>query len=206
MSNTYMPNYHALRWITFMLQVVALLFTASQTLAQEREIFTVVEKTPRFPGGMQNLVPYLSQTIRYPAEARQNGVEGKVFVSFVVNMDGSISDVTVLKGLGYGTDEEAVRVVSNMPKWEPGTQRGRPVNVKYNLPIAFSLGHDRPSGQLSTPPSLVIVDGKEMTQGFDLKTLNPNRIEKMEIFRGESAKAVYGEKARDGVVVITTKK
>ncbi|WP_019989331.1 energy transducer TonB [Rudanella lutea] len=106
---------------------------------KEDEVFTVVEQQPEFTGGMAALSSYLSKNLRYPAAAQRANVSGRVFVSFVVNTDGSIQDVQVLKGLGFGTDEEATRVVKAMPKWKPGKQSGRPVRVKYNLPINFQL-------------------------------------------------------------------
>ena len=99
----------------------------------------MVEQQPEFSGGMAALGQYLSKNLRYPAAAQRANVAGKVFVSFVVNTDGSIQDVQILKGLGFGTDEEAQRVVKGMPKWRPGKQSGRPVRVKYNLPINFTL-------------------------------------------------------------------
>lgn len=102
------------------------------------QIFTVVEIQPEFPGGMAGLVGYLQKNLIYPAKAQKAGVSGRVFVSFVINDDGSIQDVQILKGLGHGTDEEAVRVIKAMPKWTPGKQKGKPVRVKYNLPISFS--------------------------------------------------------------------
>ena len=103
------------------------------------ELFITVEQQPEFSGGMAALGQYLQKNLRYPAAAQRANVSGRVFVSFVVNTDGSIQDVQVLKGLGFGTDEEARRVVSNMPKWQPGRQSGRAVRVKFNLPISFSL-------------------------------------------------------------------
>jgi periplasmic protein TonB len=106
---------------------------------KDDEIFTVVEQQPEFPGGMSKLGAYLGKNIQYPSAAQRANVAGRVFVSFVVNTDGSIQDVQVLKGLGFGTDEEAQRVVKGMPKWRPGKQSGRPVRVKYNLPISFTL-------------------------------------------------------------------
>lgn len=106
---------------------------------KDDEIFTVVEQQPEFPGGLAALGQFLGKNIRYPAAAQRANVSGRVFVSFVVNTDGSIQDVQVLKGLGFGTDEEAQRVVKSMPKWRPGKQSGRPVRVKYNLPINFTL-------------------------------------------------------------------
>ena len=82
---------------------------------------------------------YLGKNIKYPAAASRANVSGKVFLTFVVNTDGSIQDVSVLKGLGFGCDEEALRVVRGMPKWKPGKQSGRNVRVKYNLPVSFVL-------------------------------------------------------------------
>jgi protein TonB len=112
---------------------------AVEAAPKEEQIFTVVEQQPEFTGGMAALGQYLSKNLRYPAAAQRANVAGRVFVSFVVNTDGSIQDVQVLKGLGFGTDEEAQRVVKGMPKWRPGKQSGRPVRVKYNLPINFTL-------------------------------------------------------------------
>jgi periplasmic protein TonB len=112
-----------------------------QVIQQEapKEIFTVVEEQPGYPGGDEARIKYLQDNIKYPDEAKELGVQGKVFVTFVVEIDGSISDVRVLRGIGAGCDEEAVRVVRNMPKWVPGKQRGVPVRVQFNLPIKFTL-------------------------------------------------------------------
>ncbi len=102
--------------------------------------YTVEEQQPEFMGGMNGLGQLLAQNIRYPSEAQKSRVEGRVFVSFVINTDGNVSDVNVLKGIGFGCDEEAVRVVKlTNGRWKPGIQRGRPVRVKYNLPINFAL-------------------------------------------------------------------
>ena len=103
------------------------------------EVFITVEQQPEFSGGMAALSQYLQKNLRYPAAAQRVNLSGRVFVSFVVNTDGSIQDVQVLKGLGFGMDEEARRVVSGMPRWQPGKQSGRAVRVKFNLPISFSL-------------------------------------------------------------------
>ncbi|PJJ48722.1 energy transducer TonB [Hymenobacter chitinivorans] len=99
--------------------------------------FVHVEVMPEFAGGINALRKYMQSNLRYPKQALANAVSGKVFVSFTVQADGSISDVQVLKGLGYGTDEEAARVVSSMPSWTPGRQNSRPVAVRYTLPITF---------------------------------------------------------------------
>jgi TonB family protein len=106
---------------------------------EKKEVFTVVEQMPKYPGGFDALVEFLSENIRYPEQAKKDSITGKVFVSFVVMKDGSVSDVGILRGIGGGCDEEAVRVVSMMPNWEPGLEKGKAVNVKYNLPIKFAL-------------------------------------------------------------------
>ncbi|QJD80246.1 energy transducer TonB [Spirosoma rhododendri] len=108
-------------------------------LKQTGEIYTVVEKQPTFSGGQNALQQYLRQHRRYPEAARKAGISGRVFVAFVVNTDGSIQDVELLKGIGLGCDEEAIRLVKGMPKWIPGSQSGKAIRVKYNLPIAFGL-------------------------------------------------------------------
>lgn len=102
-------------------------------------VYDVVEQMPSFPGGISGLRTYLNQNIRYPAEAQENCVQGRVVVSFVVEKDGHISDVTVLRSVDPSLDKEAVRVVRNMPRWSPGKQGGEPVRVRYNVPVSFRL-------------------------------------------------------------------
>jgi protein TonB len=106
---------------------------------EEEQIFTIVEQMPSFPGGEQKLFEYLGKTIKYPQMATDAGISGVVYVTFVVGKDGKITDVKVLRGIGGGCDEEAIRVVKSMPPWQPGKQRGKPVTVQYNLPIRFTL-------------------------------------------------------------------
>jgi protein TonB len=105
----------------------------------EQEIFTVVEDQPSFPGGESARMQYLQKNIEYPQMARESGIEGTVFVTFVVETDGTVTQVRILRGIGGGCDEEALRVVRNMPKWNPGKQRGRSVRVQFNMPIRFKL-------------------------------------------------------------------
>lgn len=104
------------------------------------EIFTIVEDQPEYPGGMNAFYKYIGTNMRYPAQARRMGVEGRVFVQFVVEKDGSLSEIQVIKGIGYGCDEEALRVIKQSKKWTPGKQRGRAVKVRMILPIMFRLG------------------------------------------------------------------
>lgn len=102
-------------------------------------VYDVVEQMPSFPGGISGLRTYLNQNIRYPAEAQENCVQGRVVVSFVVEKDGHISDVTVLRSVDPSLDKEAIRVVRNMPRWTPGKQGGELVRVRYNVPVSFRL-------------------------------------------------------------------
>lgn len=106
---------------------------------EEEEIFMVVEQAPEFPGGTNALYDYLRKNMKYPAICRESGITGRVIVSFTVNKDGSIVDVEVVKGVHPQMDKEAVRVVSAMPKWKPGEQRGKPVRCRFNLPVNFRL-------------------------------------------------------------------
>ncbi|TDN38932.1 energy transducer TonB [Hymenobacter sp. UV11] len=111
--------------------------TGTVTTATSSEPFIVVEKMPEFAGGQEAMLRYLRSHLRYPGAALAEGIGGRVFLSFVVQADGSISEVTVLKGLGYGLDEEAQRVVRQMPNWTPGYQSKHAVPVRFTLPITF---------------------------------------------------------------------
>lgn len=214
---------------------------------QEEVIFQVVEEMPQFPGGMGEAMKFLAKNMKYPVEAQQAKIEGRVIVRFVVGRDGSVSDVEVMRSVSPELDAEAVRVVSMMPKWIPGKQRGKAVAVKYTMPIIFRLqtpeapkkeetshtlqvnmkvgeGADmanvdlaknhlkshftgvpvlNPEGKLP----LIIVDGKAIGKGTDsLKTISPDQIQSISVLKNEAAKAEYGDDAKDGVIVIETKK
>ena len=105
----------------------------------ETEIFQIVEEMPQFPGGDAKLLEYVATHIKYPQIARETGIQGRVFVGFVVEPDGSVSNVKILRGIGGGCDEEAVRVIKSLPKWKPGKQRGKAVRVSYQIPVLFKL-------------------------------------------------------------------
>ncbi len=104
------------------------------------QIFTIVEKQPVYPGGMTAFYQFVQKKLKYPSQARRMGIEGKVFVEFVVDKKGNITDVRAVKGIGAGCDQEAVRVIKNSPKWQAGKQRGKAVKVRMILPITFKLG------------------------------------------------------------------
>ena len=106
---------------------------------EEQQIFQVVEEMPEFPGGMAECMKFLSKNIKYPPISAENGIQGRVIVQFVVNQDGSIVDPVVVRGVDSHLDKEALRVISMMPKWKPGKQRGKAVRVKYTVPVMFRL-------------------------------------------------------------------
>ena len=115
--------------------------TSDQKVTEEdpNKIFTSVEQVPEFTGGLEAFSKYLSKNIRYPAVARENGTQGRVIVQFVVEKDGSLTDLKVLRSLGDGCDDEAMRVLKASPHWKPGIQNGRPVRCTYTVPISFTL-------------------------------------------------------------------
>jgi protein TonB len=106
---------------------------------EETKVFDVVEEMPQFPGGSAALFEYLNKNIKYPVVAEENGVQGRVVVTFVVERDGSITDVKVVRSVDPSLDKEAARVVKSMPRWNPGKQNGSAVRVKYTVPVTFRL-------------------------------------------------------------------
>jgi len=132
--------------LLLLLTILSSLFAFSQVDSskdeKETDIFTLCEKMPEYPGGKDALNKFLCGNVNYPEQAKESGITGKVIVNFIVEKDGKITDVKVLHGLGGGCDEEAVRVVQNMPDWVPGQQRGKAVRVSYNLPITFNNEKD----------------------------------------------------------------
>jgi TonB family protein len=107
--------------------------------SQNDDVYVVVEDMPQYPGGEEARIKFMIENIKYPEEARKKGVEGTVYVTFVVEKDGAISNIKILRGIGSGCDEEAMRVIALMPSWKPGIQRDKPVRTQFNMPIKFSL-------------------------------------------------------------------
>ncbi|MDR1646286.1 MAG: energy transducer TonB [Tannerellaceae bacterium] len=120
-------------------------YVAPAAAVQEEEeesaqpIFTIVEDNPVFPGGDVELFKFLSTSIRYPVIAQENGIQGRVTCTFVINRDGTVVDAEVLRGVDPSLDKEALRVINSMPKWTPGKQRGKPVRVRFTVPVTFRL-------------------------------------------------------------------
>lgn len=176
-------------------------------------VFQVVEEMPEYPGGMAECLKFLGQNIKYPVEAQQKGIQGKVIVRFVVEKDGSISNPMVVRGISPHLDGEAIRVVSIMPKWKPGIQKGQPVRVQFTIPITFSLTKKEPSEVASMDMDirfdgkrpLVVVDGQKVAWDT-IQRLDPSKIESFHILGESRTKESYGEEGKDGVILITTKK
>ncbi|MBP5667027.1 MAG: energy transducer TonB [Salinivirgaceae bacterium] len=118
---------------------VAIVEMTEEEEVEEEEVFYIVENMPEFPGGDVALRTYIAQNVKYPEIAKENGLSGKVFVQFVINQKGEVQDVKIARGVDPALDKEAIRVVQNLPKWKPGSQRGKPVKVSYTVPINFQL-------------------------------------------------------------------
>ncbi|GAB3507703.1 hypothetical protein GCM10027341_42670 [Spirosoma knui] len=133
------------------------------------EIFMVVEQQPEFPGGMSELGKFIMQNLRYPRKAQKAQVEGRVFVRFIVTKDGDVKDVNILKGIGFGADEEAIRVVSLMPRWKPGLQNGHTVNTQFNLPINFTLNDpgNQTNEAIAPPPPPPVPSSQTQSSSLD---------------------------------------
>ncbi len=114
--------------------------TDPTTAATVTTTLSSLEQMPDFPGGQKALIKYLSENMEYPEEARKNGIEGKVLSQFMVNEDGTLTDVQIIRRLGYGCDEEVLRLITQMPKWNAGKEDGKAVKVLFKLPVVFMLG------------------------------------------------------------------
>ncbi|MGL5920060.1 MAG: TonB family protein, partial [Bacteroidales bacterium] len=181
-----------------------------QKVDPKNQTFTVVEQMPQFPGGDKALQQFLRDNVKYPEAEAKKGIQGRVIVVFIINKEGKVTDPTIVRGVDPALDNEALRVINSMPLWIPGVQRGVPVNVKYTVPVNFRLDKDG-KPDLSYPDrriiNLMIVDGKEYTRAqFDemAKGKDPKWIKNINILKPEEAIKLYGEKAKDGAIVITT--
>jgi TonB-dependent SusC/RagA subfamily outer membrane receptor len=197
--------------------------------AKKGEVFTQVEKSPEFPGGIQAFGRFLGANIRYPKKMRDNGVQGRVIATFIVEKDGTLSGVKALKDLGYGSAEEAVRVLKLSPKWHAGAQNGKAVRVQYTVPIQFALDGGTPQkiGVATKPTGLnevVVVgygkpdtarfsgitgkdllykiNGREITQA-EFKAIPAEQISSINVIRDAAVKA--GDRGKDGIIEVTTK-
>ena len=188
--------------------------SAPKPAVQNGETFTVVEQMPEYPGGMKALMGYLAENIQYPAECQRAGIQGRVIVQFVVKADGSLDNFEIKRSVNPLLDAEALRVIKTTPKWKPGTQHGKPVDVKFTIPVTFSLPDKQkehtPTGNISDSSltlkkTLFIIDGKEV-EPKALNEINPDQISSINVIKDGTGITIFGPKARDGVILITTKR
>ena len=149
----------------------------------EAQVFDVVEEMPEYPGGISAMMQYLSANVKYPEEAHKKGVQGRVIVTFVVGKDGSISDAKVMRSIDPLLDAEALRVISSMPNWIPGKQDGKPVAVKYTIPVTFKLN----SSEKKDESYILKIDGKVVDDSL-ISSIPAGDVESMSIEKGENGK------------------
>ena len=222
---------------------VKVVASAPQTVVSDDQTFSVVGQMPEYPGGMRAGLEFMARNLRYPTKAREAGKQGRVIVQFVVRKDGSLSDFKVLRPVDPWLDAEAIRVISTMPKWKPGMQDGKPVSVKFTLPVTFMLEgtNSKPKagdndvvvvgyGVTSAPQKsevpvtivqmfqngkdgqgkeealpMVLIDKTEVSTEA-MNKLDPQCIESITVLKDADATNIYGEKGKNGVILITTKK
>lgn len=189
------------------------------------DVYEVVEKMPKFPGGGAELMKYLSSNIKYPVEAHKAGIQGRVVVSFVVNKDGTVKDAKIVRSVDKSIDAEALRVISAMPKWQPGYQDGKAVSVRYTVPVTFRLtgesgkvqstgaGNDNTNVKISSDNNNVNISFKDTryyvingvhVDAAEVKKISADKIKEIVVLKGEKAIEKFGEQARDGAIVVTT--
>ncbi len=197
--------------------------TAPTARSNDGEVFTVVEAMPEYPGGMGEFMKFIAQHIQYPADALQAKLQGRVIARFVVREDGSVSDIEILRSISPSLDAEAIRVLKLMPKWKPGTQRGKAVAVKYTVPVTFRL--EKPQTDTAAPAAqtdnaqtdaapasdsaipkdvAVFVDGKRIGEK-EFAAINPKQIEFVKVIKDKSKLGEYGVTDKNGVILIKMK-
>lgn len=199
-------------------EVTVIGYAAEQPKPKDDEVvFTVVEEMPQFLGGDQALYKYLASSVKYPVAAQQKGTEGRVICQFIVDKDGKVTDPTVVRGVSTELDAEALRVIRAMPVWKPGKQKGIAVNVKFTLPINFSLkrstNENAPADVLVKKNPVIVIDGEVKAEGFDLNSIKAEDIEEVTVLKSNNDPAQkeklitqYGERAAEGVILIKMKK
>jgi TonB-dependent SusC/RagA subfamily outer membrane receptor len=230
------------------MKFVAPVMKKNEVVATDDKVFDVVDKMPEYPGGLNAMMNYMVQNVKYPAAAIEAGAQGRIFVRFIVNKEGKVTNAKVLyvtakasdvkstgavseagksdgqkarskegyEAAGKAMDAEALRVVNAMPDWIPGEQNGKKVAVYYTLPIQFKLDGDSKNAaktekealNIKNPDGtrpLYILDGKEISES-DFKEVQADIIQSVNVLKGASGTAIYGDKAKNGVVIITTKK
>ncbi|MES2268237.1 MAG: TonB family protein [Bacteroidota bacterium] len=196
------------------------------------QVYTSVEQYPGFPGGDKEFYQWLAANVRYPKDAQEKNIQGRVIITFVVEEDGRLTGIRVLRGVSPDIDKEALRVMKISPAWKPGIQDGNTVRTAYTIPITFALAADDKPAKTGYVPAketgfflrdtnsnspiinikalkdsdpIYVLNGKIINEG-EMKLLNPNNIESMSILKDKPATALYGASGKNGVVLITTKR
>ncbi|HIZ01521.1 MAG TPA: TonB family protein [Candidatus Bacteroides merdipullorum] len=164
-------------------------------------VYEVVEQAPAFPGGPQAMRKFIKENLQYPQIAKENGIEGRVILQFVVDETGQVTDPKVVRSIDPSLDAEAIRLVSSMPRWTPGQQDGKAVAVRYTMPVTFSLGKDEAQPQKQ---SVWAIDGKVVPYE-EVKAFSSEDIFEIRVLKGEQAVKRYGDQAKDGAIEVTTK-
>lgn len=197
------------------------------TSVSDKKVYEVVETPPVFPGGEKAMYEYLAKNINYPVEAQKQKIEGRVTMQFIVSDAGKVISPRIIRGVDPLLDAEALRIINSMPNWTPGKQGGKNVHVRYTLPIQFKLtggnSHGSSAKKLSDKTSdvkenanaqsqsttlkkaHVVLDGKAISQE-EMNEIDVNTIESISVLKDQSATELYGEKGKNGVIIITTKK
>ncbi len=169
-------------------------------------IFYKVEVMPEFPGGVKALKEFLQNEIEYPAIAKKLGIQGKIYVTFIVTKEGKVTEPEITRGVDPMLDEEALHVASKLPDWKPGKQNGEVVNVSYTVPVDFVLpsvqGFNK-DASVETKNALFVVNGKEYNR--DIHDINPETIASVTVLKDAKATDKYGVKGKDGVIEVTLK-
>ena len=201
----------------------------SQKQLNDQPVFTAVEQIPTFPGGDEAFTKFLAINTKYPKAARDAGLQGRVIASFIIEKDGSLSNIKIVRGVGMGIDEEAERVLRLSPNWKPGLQNGHTVRVQYAVPISFALADEDNKGSKTgyvpnknlydtshvsplnkirngygTDP-LYVLDGK-IIKKEQMSILNPGDIQSLSVLKDKESTAIYGKDGEHGVILIKTKK
>ena len=185
------------------------------TISSKEDALSDMEEMPEFPGGTEALKEYLDKNMKYPAEAKEKGIQGRVIVQFVVDEKGKVTSPKIVRSVDPSLDAEALRLIENMPQWTPGKKtdekgKSKAVATQYTLPIAFrmekstsfSIKESFPIEKTDYP--LIIVDGKEISNNM-MNAINPDWIESISVLKDASATAIYGARGANGVILITLK-
>jgi len=176
-------------------------------------IYQLVEKIPQFPGGEKALLEYISHNLKYPVDAQEKGIQGRIIIRFVVSKFGKVENVEIVRGLYPSMDKEGVRVVSSLPDWIPGEQKGEKVSVYYTLPITYRLeGNTKSKVFDPTKKPLIILDGEVVANDLNFATLNKDSISSVDVIRADKKEKLdelarkFSANTENGAILIVTKK